>query len=155
MAGAGGTAVLADLGADAAATFAAFNLANAAIITAVRKPADTVYLAADRWAQLNSLVDGTGRPLLVFPANGPQNAQGQSGFNTMVGQYHGWTVRLDPDAADGTCLVAWSPSVSNLEMSPTQLSALQVDTLSTHLGIWGLQNIVVKYTGGLYTLTAA
>ena len=155
VAGAGGTAVLADLGADPAATFAAFNVANSAIITAVRKPADTVWLAADRWAQLNSLVDADGRPLLVFGANGPMNAQGQSQFNTMVAQYHGWTVRLDVDAPVGTCLIGWSDAVANLEQSPISLSALQVDTLSTDIGIAGLQNIVVKFDGGLYTLTAA
>jgi len=84
VAGAGDTAVLADLGADAGATFAAFQLANTAIIAGVREPADTVFLAPDRWAQLNSLVDTDGRPLLVFGANGPMNAQGQSQFNTMV-----------------------------------------------------------------------
>jgi len=149
------TAILADLGADAAATFAAFQLANAAIIAGTRQPADTVFLASDRWAQLNSLVDTDGRPLLVFPANGPTNAQGQSGFNTTVAQYHGWSVRLDVDAATGTCLIANTSVMANLESSPTQLSALQVDTLSTDLGIWGLQNIVVKFDTGLYTLTLA
>ncbi len=150
-----GTAILADLGADAAATFAAFSVANAAIITGVRRPADTVWLASDRWAQLNSLVDGDGRPLLVFGANGPMNAQGQSQFNTMVAQYHGWIVRLDVDAADGTCLIGWSPSVANLEQAPVSLSALQVDTLSTEIGIAGLQSVVIKFDTGLYTLTAA
>lgn len=155
VAAVGDTAILADLGADAAATFAAFSLANSVIIGGVRAPADTVWLAPDRWAQLNSLVDGDGRPLLVFGANGPMNAQGQSSFNTMVAQYHGWIVRLDPDAATGTCLIAWTPSYANLESSPTQLSALQVDTLSTDLGIWGLQNIVVKFPDGTYSLTLA
>ena len=155
VAGAGGTAVLADLSTDAGATFAAFNVANSAIIAGTRKPADQVFLAADRWAQLNSLTDADGRPLLVFGANGPMNAQGQSQFNTMVAQYHGWIVRLDVDAAAGTCLIANSEVLANLESSPTQLSALQVDTLSTDYGIWGLQNIVIKFDDGLYTLTAA
>jgi hypothetical protein len=150
-----GTAILADLGADGAATFAAFNVANTAIIAGVRRPADTVWLAPDRWAQLNSLTDVGGRPLLVFGANGPNNAQGQSQFNTMVAQYHGWIVRLDVDAAAGTCLIGWSDSVANLEQAPVSLSALQVDTLSTEIGIAGLQNVVVKFAEGLYTLTAA
>ena len=114
-----------------------------------------MFLAPDRWAQLNSLVDADGRPLLVFGANGPMNAQGQSAFSTMVAQYHGWTVRLDVDAAAGTCLIANTKHVANLESSPTQLSALQVDTLSTDVGIWGLQNIAVKFDTALYTLTAA
>jgi len=156
VAGAGDTAVLADLGADAAATFAAFNLASSTIILGVRRPADTVWLAPDRWGQINSLVDADGRPLLVYPANGPMNAQGQSGFDTTVAQYHGWVLRLDVDAPAGTCLIAASQkSVANLESNPTQLSALQVSTLSTEIGIWGLQNIIVKYPDGLYTLTAA
>lgn len=155
VAAADGTAILADLGADAAATFAAFNVANTAIIAGVRAPADTVWLAPDRWAQLNSLVDTAGRPLLVFGANGPMNAQGQSQFNTEVAQYHGWTVRLDPDAATGTCLIGWSPAVANLESSPVSLSATVVSTMSTEIGIYGLQNVAVKYDTGLYTLTLA
>jgi len=122
----------------------------------VLRPADTVWLAPDRWSQLNSLVDADGRPLLVYPQNGPTNAQGQSGFDVTVAQYHGWVVRLDVDAPSGTCLIAASQkSVANLESSPTQLSALQVSTLSTEIGIWGLQNIIVKYPDGLYTLTTA
>ena len=152
---AGDTAILADLGADAAATFAAFQLANSVIITGVRAPADTVWLASDRWAQLNSLVDTDGRPLLVFGANGPMNAQGQSQFNTMVAQYHGWTVRLDVDAATGTCLIGNSASAANLEGSPATLSALQVDTISTEIGIWNLQAAVIKFGDGFYTLTLA
>ncbi len=153
VAGAGGTAILADLGADAAATFAAFQVGNSAIIAGVRAPGNVVFLAADRWAELNSLVDTDGRPLLVFGANGPMNAQGQSQFNTMVAQYHGWVVRLDVDAANGTCLIMNSEHVANLESSPTQLSALQVSTLSTDFGIWGLQNIIIKFPEALYTLT--
>jgi hypothetical protein len=78
---------------------------------------------------------------------------GESSFNTMVAQFHGWTVRLDPDAAAGTCLIGWSPAVASLESSPQQLSALQVDTLSTDLGIAGLFSEVIKYPAGLYTLT--
>jgi hypothetical protein len=150
-----GTAILADLGADAAATFAAFNVANTAIISGTRNPADTVWLAADRWAQLNSLVDGDGRPLLVYGPNNPSNAQGQSQFNTQVAQYHGWIVRLSVDAADGTCLIGWSPGAANLEQSPVSLSALQVDTYSTEIGIAGLQAVVIKHDEAFYTLTAA
>ena len=155
VAGAGGTAVVADLSTDAAATFAAFNVANSAIITATREPADTVWLAADRWAELNSLVDADGRPLLVYGANGPMNAQGQSEFNTMVAQYHGWTVRLDVDATNGTCLIANSKSAANLELNPVRLSVQAIDTLSTDFGVWGMQGTAIKYAGGLYTLTTA
>ena len=155
VAGAGDTAILADLGADAAATFTAFNAANSAIIAGTRQPADTVFVAPDRWAQLNSLLDTTERPLLVYGPNDPSNAMGQSQFNTMVAQFHGWTVRLDVDAATGTCLIANTSVLANLESSPTQLSALQVDTLSTDFGIWGLQNIVIKFADGLSTLTLA
>ena len=155
VAAVGDTAILADLGADAAATFAAFSLANTVIIAGVRSPADTVWLAPDRWAQLNSLVDSDGRPLLVFGANGPMNAQGQSAFSTTVAQYHGWTVRLDADAATGSCLIAWSPSYANLELNPVEISAQVVSTLSTEVGIWGLQAPVVKYPDGTYSLTLA
>ena len=150
-----GTAILADLSTDAATTFAAFNVASSAVLAGVRRPADTVWLASDRWGQLNSLVDADGRPLLVFGANGPMNAQGQSAFTTEVAQYHGWTVRLCPDAAAGTCLIGDSTSAASLEMNPAQLQALQVGTLATDFGIWGLFAEVVKYADGFYTLTAA
>jgi len=70
-----------------------------------------------------------------------------------VAQYHGWIVRLDVDAATGTCLIANTRHMANLEQSPVQLSALQVSTLSTDFGIWGLQQIVVKFADSLSTLT--
>jgi len=153
VAAAGNSAILPDLGADASATFSAFHAANTAIIAGVRAPGDTVFLAPDRWEQLMGLTDTDGRPLLVFGANGPFNAQGQSQFNTTVAQYHGWIVRLVVDAATGTCLTANTQHMANLEMSPVQLSALQVSTLSTDFGIWGLQQIVVKFADSLSTLT--
>jgi HK97 family phage major capsid protein len=152
---AGDTAVLADLGASAPATFAAVSAANTAIIAGVRTTANAIFLAPDRWAQLLELVDSDGRPLLVFGANGPSNAQGQSSFGTMQAQYHGLPVYLVPDAATGTCLITNTEFLANLEMSPVQMSVQAVDTLSTDFGIWGLQAPITKQADASSTLTHA
>ena len=149
------TAAVADLGADGAATFAAFQAANTAIIADMREPADTVWLAADRWAELNSLVDSDGRPILVFPANGPANAAGQSGLNQMVAQYHGWNVILVPDAADETCLIGIADKAAVLESERPTLTATNVDTLSTDFGIWGLYIAATKHPNAFYDITAS
>lgn len=153
---AGDTAILADLGADAALTFAAVNDANTAIIAAVRKPATHWCLAADRWAQLNSLVDADGRPLLVYDPNGPSNAQGQSQINTMVAQYHGLVAYLDPNAATGTALIYNAAEYAGiLEQAPVQLRAEVVSLLGFELGVYGLFAHAGHQAGAGSTLTLA
>lgn len=156
VAGAGGTAILADLGASASATFAAISLASSTIAAGVRTPATDIVLATDRWGELTGLVDADGRPLVVYGPNGPSNAQGQGNFGTMQAQYHGLAVWHDPDAADGTCLVYSRDDFANyLEQTPVQLRAEVVSTLSWELGIYALFAHVVKYPAGGYTLTVA
>ena len=148
------TAVVADLSADAAATFAAFNAANTAIIPDMRRPADTIWLAPDKWAELNSLVDSEGRPLLVYPPNNPVNATGTSSLNTMVAQYHGWRVILVPDAAAATVLIGISDQAKAYQADEgAQLSTVNVDTLSLDVGIMGLYAADADFGDAFYTIT--
>ena len=160
VAGAGGTAILADLGASASATYAAFVAAAGAISGGVRRPASDVVLATDRWTQLMGLVDTDGRPLVVFPENGPQNAQGQgpmSGLGANAAQYAGLTVHHAPDAAAGTCLIYAADRFHWIaEQRPQELRAEVVSTLSWELGVYGyFVPDIVKYPVGGYTLTVA
>lgn len=154
VAGAGGTAVLADLGASASATRAAFNAANKAVITGVRRPITHVACGVDRWEQINNLEDSTGRPLLVFPEDGPSNADGRI-TEAMAGRYRGATWFLAPDAAAATCLMYNRDHFAAvLESSPVQLQAEVVSLLGMDLGVYGLFAALVKYAAGGYTLTA-
>lgn len=155
VAGAGGTAILADLGADAALTQAAYLTANSAIIAGVRRPATHNFLAPDRWEQLLSLVDSTGRPLVATtPASERFNAPGVVVGNSMVGEYLGLKVVLVPDAATGTCLIEnVDRGLAILEQKQPDLSAVQVDLLGVNMGVWSLFSDAVKYADGLYTLT--
>ena len=149
------TAVVADLSTSASATFAAFNTANTTIIADMRRPADTIWVAPDKWAELNSLVDSDGRPLLVAPGNGPSNAIGSSSLTSMVAQWHGWTIRLVPDAAAATVLIGIADAAAALESDPVQLSATNVDSLSADFGIWGLYKAATKYPNAFYDITEA
>lgn len=152
--GAGGTAVLADLGASASATRAAFNLANKTVITGVRQPITHVACGVDRWEQINNLEDTTGRPLLVFPEDGPSNADGQI-TEGMAGRYRGATWFLAPDAPAATCLLYnRNRFAAVLESAPVQLQAEVVSLLGMDLGVYGLFAAIVKYAAGGYTLTA-
>ena len=156
VAGAGGTAILADLGNDAAATLAAFNTAAGAIIAGVRVPPTHVALGATRWTQLNSLVDADGRPLLVFPSNNPQNAQGQSSLAQMSGQYHGLTAYLDPNAGATDCLIYNADEFAFwVEQSPIELRAEVVSLLGWEMGVYGLFAHKIEHAAAGYTLTAA
>ena len=156
VAGAGDTAILADLGADAAATWAAVALAATVIFTATRRSPDILVLAPDRWGQLISLVDTDGRPLVVLTPQGPTNAQGTGGgFHNTEANYNGLRVIVDPNAAVGTCIVMDSQSAVSIEQTPQQLRALQVSLLGMDMGIWALFAHYVKYADGIYTLTLA
>jgi len=147
------TAVVADLSADASATFAAFNTANTTIITDMGRPADSVWLAPDKWAELNSLADSEGRPLLVYNPNGPQNAQGQSSLNTMVAQYHGWNVYLVPDAAAATVLIGIAEQAAYFEDASELLRVTNVDTTSVDIGVMGLYAADALLGDAFYTIT--
>jgi HK97 family phage major capsid protein len=148
------SAVLADLGASAAATFAAVNVANAAIITAVRKPATHWALSATRWSELNSLADSDGRPILVFPDNGPMNAQGQSSFVSTVAQYHGLIAYLDPNmTADTDFLYNAEEFAFFLESATQQLRAEVVSLLGFDMGVYGLFAHAVEQAGAGYKFT--
>jgi HK97 family phage major capsid protein len=155
LANAGASAILADLGADAALTWAAVSTAAEAVYVANRRAADQMVVAVDRFYQLMDLVDSDGRPLLVFGPNGPQNAQGTtgSGFAGTTATYNGLRVIVDPNAAAGTCLVMWSGAAVTIEQTPQQLRALQVSLLGMDMGIWALFAHFVKYPGSIYAIT--
>ena len=154
VAAAGDTAVLADLGADGAATWAAVAAASGAVALGVRRPADTMLLSVDRWTQLLSLADTDGRPLVVFPPNGPNNAAGSGALSTFNGQYGGLDIVVSADAAAGTCVI-YNRGRSNatVEQNPQQLRALEVSLLGMNMGIWSLFAHVAKYPDGASTLT--
>ena len=147
------TAVVADLSASLSATFAAFNAANTAIIADMRRPADTVWVAPDKWAELNALVDGDGRPAMVFPGNGPANSYGESGLNRLRATFHGWDVICVPDATAATVLIGISDAPAWIEVAPEQISVTNVDTLSMDFGIWGLGVAGIKYANAFYDIT--
>lgn len=156
FAGVGDTAILADLGADGAATWAAVALASGTVALGVRRPADTLLLDVTRWQELLSLVDTDGRPVIVFPPNGPNNAAGTGALSTFNGQYGGLDIVVSPDAAAGTCVI-YNRGRSNavLEQSPQQLRALEVSLLGVNMGIWSLFAHAIKYADGSYSLTLA
>lgn len=151
----GHEATVADLGASAAATWAAFAAAAAAIAADSKRPADTVWIAADRFGQLLELVDSDGRPLIVPDESGPSNAQGVGSFGTFRFRYGGLRVIVDPHAAAGTVLIGWARGASTVELRPQQLRALQVDLLGVNAGVWGLFATVVKYPQAFYIIKAA
>ena len=157
ISGAATSNILADLGADASATLAAFNAANAAIIASVRKPATHVALSVDRWVELLSLADSDGRPLLVFPPNGPTNAQGQASLAVMSGQYHGLIAYVDPNigTADGCLIYNADEYAVYLEQDAVQLRAEVVSLLGFDMGVYGLFAHLVTHDGAGSTLTAA
>ena len=154
VAGVGDTAVLADLGADGAATWAAVAAASGAVALGVRRPADTLLLDVSRWTELLSLVDTNGRPVIVFPPNGPNNAAGTGALSTFNGQYGGLDIVVSADAAAGTCVI-YNRGRSNatVEESPQRLSAIEVSLLGVNMGIWSLFAHVVKYPDGSSSLT--
>lgn len=155
-AGATGQEVVADLGADASATFAAVAAANQNIISLVRRPATHWALGGDRWAELTSLTDSDGRPLLVFPNNGPMNAQGQASFTSLAGQYHGLVAFLDVNGDPTESTVYNSDLFSAyVEQTPAQLRAAVVSLLGVELGVWALFAHVIKQAGAAVAINAA
>lgn len=156
IAGAGGTAILADLGADAALTYAAFAAASGAIMTGTRRAASDAILSVDKWIELMRLVDSDGRPLLVMDPQGPANAAGNSDLASMSGTYAGIRIWADPAAPAATTLIYnRNRSAAVGEQAPIQLRAEVVSLLGFEMGVYGLFGTIVKYADGLYTLTAA
>ena len=153
LAGVGDSAILADLGADGAATWAAVAIGSAAVAAGVRRPADTMLLSVAKWAELLSLTDTDGRPVIVFPPNGPNNAAGTGALSTFNGQYGGLDLVVSADAAAAT-VVIYNRGRSNatVEQNPVQLRALEVSLLGVNMGIWSLFAHAVKYPLGSYSL---
>jgi HK97 family phage major capsid protein len=151
---AGNVGVVANLGTSAAATWAAVAAGVAGIIADTKRAPTHMWISADRFGQLITLVDSSGRPLLT-PVMGGTPGQGTADFTTFEFQYGGLRVIVDPHAAAGTALLGWNGAAATLELRPQQLRALQVDLLGLNVGVWGLFSTVIKYGGGFWTINAA
>lgn len=146
--------VVANLGTSATATWAAVAAGVAGILADTKRTPTHFWLSADRFAQLITLVDSTGRPLLT-PIPGGQPGQGTGDFTTFEFEYGGLRVVVDPNAASGTSLLGWNQAAATLEQRPQQIRALEVDVLGLEVGIWGLFGTVIKYPGGFWTINIA
>jgi len=148
--------ILADASTDAAATIAAFAAANTQVVDGVRRPATHVWCGSTRWEQLLTLVDTAGRPLVTWPGGGPSNAFGLGSLSAMTGSLSGLTLVLVPNMPDAADMImGWAGGAANLEQSPQQLRALQVDTLSWELGVYGLYQFATKYPAAFVEFTVA
>jgi len=105
---------------------------------------------------LLSLVDTAGRPLVTWPGGDPNNAFGLGSLSVMTGSLSGLTLVLVPNMPLATDMImGWAGAAANLEQSPQQLRALQVDTLSWELGVYGLYQFATKYAAGFVEFTLA
>jgi HK97 family phage major capsid protein len=155
VSGAGNTAIVADLGADAAATYAAFAVAAGDVAAGIKRPANAAIVAVDRFVELIGLVDSEGRPLVTPAESGPNNAQGVGGLSSFRFDYAGLSqgIVVDPHAADGTCAVVSTEAAASVETASQQVRAVQAGLLAVDVGIWGMFAPVVKYADGISTIT--
>lgn len=147
------TSVLADFGASASATISALTSAAVNIAKNVKRMPTHLWMSPDRWGQLAELADSTGRPLFVWGDNGPQNAIGQTNLASMAGQVAGLQLRMVPNFGTNTALLGWSGAAATAEEDPLRVQALQVNTLSWELGVYGYFATVVKHAKGFHSFT--
>lgn len=153
VAGAGNTAIVADLSTSASTTYAAVAAAAGDVYGGIKRPANTMITAVDRFIELASLVDSEGRPLINFPGSGPANAQGLGSLSSGRFEYAGLNGIVDPHAADGTCAVMWAGAAGSIETGTQQVRAVQAGLLAVAVGVWGLFAPVVYYADGISTIT--
>ena len=151
IAGAGGTAVLADLSADAAATQAAVAVRKAAVVSGTRQLPTHMIVGTTRWSQLESLADTTKRPLLTYGDG--MNSLGQYGAPSFMGM----EVVVSPDATATDCIIInANRSALVAESAPQFLNVdIKGTSLSVQLGIYQYYGILAAYTAGIQTLTPA
>ncbi len=149
------TAIVANLGTSASATYAAILVGIGAIATDIKRPADLMILGTTRWTQMLSLLDSEDRPLVV--SFGPVNAAGVGSGNFWQFQYApGLRCIHDPHAVVTTCLIAWSGAAASIEVPLPRVMVQNVDTVSVDFGITGLFTDAILYggnVGGLYSIT--
>lgn len=153
------TAIVADLGADAAATYAAILAGVGAIAGDIKRAANRLIVGTTRWTQLMSLVDSDGRPLLATPAAIAENQQGTAEGDAWRFRYFpGLQGIHDPHSEATSCLIGWSGAAASIETARQEVRAVQVGVLGMDIGVWGLFTDALLYAGnvgGLYTITAA
>ena len=151
IAGAGGTAVLADLSADAAATIAAVAVRKTAVIAGTRQLPTHLVIGTTRWTELESLADTTKRPLLHYGDG--MNSLGANDSPTFMGMQ----VVVSPDATGTDCVIL--NAKRGLVVAESGPRFINVDikgtSLSMQLGIYGYYGTGVAHAAGIQTLTAS
>ena len=153
IAGAGGTAVLADLSADAAATIAAVATRKAAVIAGTRQLPTHIIVGTTRWTQLESLADSTARPLLHYGDG--MNSAGASAMPGQTPYFMGMEVVISPDATATDCVIInANRSLLVAESAPQFINVdIRGTSLSVQLGIYQYYGTAVAHAAGIQTLT--
>jgi hypothetical protein len=150
VAGAGGTAVLASLSADAAATVAAIATRKAAVVAGTRQPATHIIIGTTRLTQLESLVDTTDRPLLHY-------GDGMNSLGAQNVKFMGMDLVISPDATATDCIIINATRSLLVAESAPQFFNVDIrgTSLSVQLGIYQYYGTAVAHAAGIQTLTAA
>lgn len=154
IAGAGGTAVLADLSADDAATIAAVATRKAAVIAGTRQLPTHMIVGTTRWTQLESLVDSDGRPHLNYYGDGV-NSLGPAWTDGQQPWFMGMRVVVSPDATATDCIIInANRSLIVAESAPQFFNVdIRGTSLSVQLGIYQYYGTAVAHAAGIQTLT--
>lgn len=138
--------------ADAKATVAAITTAAQQIASAIYEMPDTIFVSYDKWAQLASVVDTTGRQLFAFSS--PMNASGsQAGAgNSMEMNVLGLRVVASANLPAGTMIVGRSELLETYETIGGQLSIQNPTTLSFDIAYYGFFASFIAEGDGFRTL---
>ena len=141
--------------ADAKATIAAITTAAQQIAGTIYEMPDTVFVSFDKWAQLASVVDTTGRQL--FPFMNPMNAGGtQAGAgNSMEMNVLGLRVVASANLPAGTMIVGRADLLETYEQIGGQLSIQNPTTLSFDIAYYGFFASFVAEGDGFRVLKPA
>lgn len=102
---------------------------------------NTLWVAPDVWAQLGSLVDGSGRPM--FPMAGPMNSMGALDPGMQGGNVGGFRTVVDATFPPGTSILGDSIGVEFFEQIGGTISAIEPSILGTSLAFFGYVATVV------------
>lgn len=141
--------------ADAKATIGAITQAAQQIAGTIYEMPDVIFASFDKWAQLASVVDTTGRQ--VFPFMAPQNAAGgQAGAgNSMEMNVLGLRVVASANLPAGTMIVGRSELLETYEQVGGQLSIQNPTTLSFDIAYYGFFASFVAEGDGFRVLKPA
>lgn len=140
--------------ADAKTTVAAITTAAQQIAGAIYEMPNVIFTSYDKWAQLASVVDTTGRQL--FPYSSPMNAAGgSSGAVSMEMNVLGLRVVPSANLPAGTMIVGRSELLETYEQIGGQLSIQNPTTLSFDIAYYGFFASFVAEGDGFRTLKPA